>query len=65
MKKFIIATVVTMSTIGLSGCGKVQQLSAHWTGDATETCHDGVVYLQFTSGASVKYDRTSHVVTCN
>lgn len=56
--------VLALMTIALSACGKAQQLEAHWTGDAAETCHAGVVYLQFTSGASVKYLPDGKIATC-
>jgi hypothetical protein len=41
--------------LALSGCGRFDRFMAGITGDASETCVDGVVYLQFTSGATVKY----------
>lgn len=48
-------TILILLALSLSGCGKFDRMLAAWTGDATETCHDGVTYLQFTSGATVKY----------
>lgn len=48
----------------LSGCGKIDQISAHYTGAPAETCYKGVVYLQFTSGASVKYTPDGKIATC-
>ena len=50
--------------LGLSGCGKVDRVMAAWTGDATETCQSGVIYLQFTSGVSVKYNKDGSIATC-
>lgn len=47
----------------LSGCGKFDRGVAKWTGSA-EVCVDGVRYLQFTSGASVKYNRDGTIATC-
>lgn len=47
------------------GCGAVDRSLAKFTGDATETCHDGVMYLQFTSGASVAYNKDGTVKTCD
>lgn len=61
MKYFLTAMII----LSLTGCGKADQLYAHYTGDASETCHDGVMYLQFTSGASVKYTRDGKIATCN
>jgi hypothetical protein len=48
----------------LTGCGALDRFSAHITGDASEVCHDGVLYLQFTSGASVKYNTDGTMATC-
>ena len=47
----------------LSACGKLDRTIAHYRGYA-EVCVHGVDYLQFSSGASVEYDREGHVVTC-
>lgn len=47
----------------LAGCGKFEQGVARWTG-YSEQCIDGVIYLQFSSGASVKYRPDGSVATC-
>jgi hypothetical protein len=47
----------------LTGCGKFDRGVAKITGSA-QVCVDGVLYLQFTSGASVKYNRDGTVATC-
>ena len=60
--KVIIFVVLALS---LSGCGKLDRLFVAITGDASETCHDGVTYLQFTSGASVKYNTDGTIAKCN
>lgn len=49
--------------IALSGCGGMERTTAQWTG-YSKMCVDGVSYIQFTSGASVQYDRNNNVVTC-
>ena len=49
------ALLLILVAISLSGCGRFDRFMAGLTGDATETCVDGVAYLQFTSGATVKY----------
>jgi len=54
---FALATLV-------SGCGVIDRKVAGITGGASETCIDGVTYLQFTSGAAVKVDRTGKPVAC-
>ena len=52
--------VVSLAT----GCGRLDRWLAGTTGRPTETCFDGVTYLQFTSGASVKYTQDGKVATC-
>jgi hypothetical protein len=59
VSKLVLLVVVLM----LSGCGKFDRGVAKWTGSA-EVCVDGVRYLQFTSGASVKYNRDGTIATC-
>ena len=46
------------------GCGSIDRSIAGLTGDASETCYDGVTYLQFTSGASVAYETNGSVKVC-
>ena len=55
---------VALAIVALSGCGKADQLYAHYSGKAAEVCQDGVLYLQFTSGASVKYLPNGQIATC-
>lgn len=61
MKKVVLTLVIG---IILSGCGAVDKFSARVSGKPAETCYDGVIYLQFTSGASVKYLQSGNVATC-
>ena len=61
MKKIILISVL----ISLTGCGKIDRMVAGFTGNASEVCQGGVVYLQFTSGVSVKYNRDGKIVTCD
>jgi hypothetical protein len=56
--------IIVMMALSLTACGKVDRTVAGWTGNASETCIDGVTYLQFTSGATVKVDRTGLPVAC-
>jgi len=44
-------------------CGKVERITASWTGHS-EMCISGVKYIQFTSGASVKYLPDGKIATC-
>ena len=63
MKRFILATLAASL---LSGCaqGQWDRQMATWTGQPAKTCVDGVLYLQFTSGAAVAYTADGRVRTC-
>lgn len=61
MKKNLILIV---ACIALTGCGSWGRLSATVTGHS-EACIDGVIYLQFASGATVKYNRDGTIATCD
>jgi len=63
-KHILVSIIVAMSVVALSGCGKADQMYAHYTGKAYEVCQDGVLYLQFTSGATVKYLPNGQIATC-
>ncbi len=41
----------------LTGCGVWDRLGVAFSGDASEVCYKGIMYVQFTSGASVAYNR--------
>lgn len=56
-------SVIFMCVV-LSGCGAWDRFSAKVTGGASKTCHDGVLYLQFTSGATVAYNQDGTVKAC-
>lgn len=56
--------LIVLLAFGLTGCGMYDRIAAKVTGDGSETCHDHVVYLQFTSGASVKYLPDGKIATC-
>ena len=57
-------SILILGALLLTGCGQFDRAKAKWTGDASETCHDGVIYLQFTSGATVKYNKDGTIATC-
>lgn len=59
MKKLLIA----LFAIALVGCGKIDRATAAWTGHAS-ICIEGVSYIQFTSGATVQYNRDGKIKTC-
>lgn len=58
MKALFIACLLTVA-----GCGKFDRHVANVLG-SSETCIDGVRYIQFSSGASVKYTREGRIATC-
>jgi hypothetical protein len=58
-----ILCVALLASI-LSGCGWFDRKIAAATGGPSKTCVDGVLYLQFTSGASVAYNPDGTVKTC-
>lgn len=58
--KLMIA-VIAISV--LAGCGAGAQFGAAVTGES-EHCVDGVKYIQFLNGASVKYNPDGTIVTC-
>lgn len=64
MKKVILVAMMILMASSFSGCGRIDRFAASVTGDASETCHDGVLYLQFTSGATVKYLPDGKIATC-
>ena len=47
----------------LTGCGNFDRHIANVTG-SSESCIDGVKYIQFPSGASVKYTKEGRIATC-
>lgn len=57
-----IATIFICLLLG--ACGVVERELAAVTGGGYETCVDGVMYLQFTSGATVKYRPDGTIWTC-
>lgn len=48
-----------------NGCGFIDRKVSSITGNGSETCQDGVVYLQFTSGVTVKYNQDGTIVKCS
>lgn len=58
-----LLVVVVLFYIG-SGCGQVKRMAAGITGSPSEYCYNGVVYLQFPSGATLALDQNSKPMTC-
>jgi hypothetical protein len=64
MKKIlalIIACLIFVSFV--TGCGKADRMIAKYTG-YSNICVDGVSYLQFTSGATVKVGLDGKPIAC-
>ena len=60
-----IAIVAALSVVFyIQGCGYLERSAASWTGAKIEDCVDGVMYIQATSGFSVKYNRNGTVQNC-
>ena len=62
--RLITALAVLAGATALGACGKLDQLSAHYTGHPAHVCVSGVTYLQFTNGATVMVDRAGKPVPC-
>jgi hypothetical protein len=59
MKKLLIV----LAALTLTACGKMNHAEAVWTGNST-SCVDGVQYIQFPSGVTVKYTRDGKIAGC-
>lgn len=59
--KYIIFGVLCIS---LLGCGKLSRIEATLAGYSIE-CIEGIRYIQFTSGATPKYNREGKIEVCN
>lgn len=51
------ALMIIALAMSMVSCGYIDRSISGWTGNAAETCHDGIIYLQFTTGSTVKIDR--------
>jgi len=65
MDKFIFKAFCVVFFLSITGCGKADRFIAGVIGHGAEICQDGVVYLQFTSGVSVAYQKDGKVRTCD
>ena len=61
MKKILTLMIIALL---LSGCGRFGRWWAGVSGYSTE-CVNGVEYLQFVSGVTVKYNSNGTISTCN
>ena len=55
--------IIFIITINLFGCGWFDRVVATATGNS-EVCINHVKYIQFTSGASVKYNSDGSIAQC-
>ncbi len=62
MKKFISILLIALSLLVVTGCGNLKRMEARITG-YSEIIIDGVVYLQFPSGVTPKYNSDGKIVT--
>ena len=60
----LILLSVIMMMITIFGCGGTDRLGTAITGKPSEVCVSGVAYLQFTSGATVKYTPEGKIARC-
>lgn len=60
MKKIIVALPLIAL---LAACGAADRFGATITGSAV-SCIEGVEYIQFTSGVTVKYNQDGTISTC-
>ncbi|MGV3665419.1 MAG: hypothetical protein ACO1NV_04760 [Leptospira bouyouniensis] len=63
MKRIKPIQILLFFTLFLLGCGTISRGCAKYFG-YDEVCVDGVKYIQFTSGASVKYNPDGSIATC-
>ena len=63
VKAFLVILASLLFSAALTGCGKLSRAEAVWTGYAVE-CVEGVAYLQFPSGVTVKYTADGKIQTC-
>jgi hypothetical protein len=63
ISKNLFPKLLIALTFLLMGCGTLSRGCAKYFG-SDEVCIDGVKYIQFTSGASVKYNPDGTIATC-
>ena len=56
-------SVILIASILITGCGRITRMVAGVTGYST-LCVNNVLYIQFTSGASVAYNSDGKIATC-
>lgn len=56
--------LIVLILLAACSCGAFDRAAANFTGNASQTCFRGVLYLQFTSGAAVALDKNGMPLTC-
>ena len=56
--------IILITGLTLSSCGFLERSTAYMKGYSKQ-CIEGVMYAQFTNGATVLYNRDSSIKTCN
>jgi hypothetical protein len=65
LKRVLMKTIaIALFAVFAASCGLIDRKIAGYTG-YSKICIDGVRYIQFTSGASVKYTKDGRVETCD
>lgn len=57
--------IIMLIVFTISGCGVVDREVARLTGTGLGQCWHNVMYIQFTSGASVAYNSDGSIMTCS
>jgi hypothetical protein len=60
--KYLILLLLVILFVSFSSCGSCSKWNAEMTGHS-EVVIDGVVYLQFSSGVTVKYNTDGTICT--
>lgn len=63
--KYMKIIILVIGVISVTGCGVVERMFAGVVGGGASTCFRGVMYVQFTSGASVAYNLDGSVKACD
>ncbi|MFA6199129.1 MAG: hypothetical protein WC679_01820 [Bacteroidales bacterium] len=58
-KKLVMIVLAVLTVLTVTGCGRFDRWVAGVTGSASQECIEGISYLQFTSGATVQYDKVT------
>lgn len=56
--------LLVVAVLLLTGCGMLDRGCAKYTGQPSKVCVDGVLYLQFTSGATVAMGIDGKIKLC-